>query len=129
MFNSYQLAIYRIIPKLTTINNKITIEGKRFEDTTAIVEWCRNVKDDEARAQRLKAVRDLVLKQHEILEDFAAEFMQHIQHDPQFSTVARHEPEWQNFTTIAFNAQQRQERNSLDLKQTESFPTKTVERL
>ena len=104
MFNSYQLAMYRIALKLTVINNEIAIEGKRFEDTAAIVEWCRDVKDDDARAQRLKAVRDLVLKQQEILEDFAAEFMQHIQHDPQFSTVARHEPEWQDFTTIAFNA-------------------------
>ena len=119
--------MYCIASKLKVINNEIAIEGKQFEDTAAIVEWCRDVKDDEAWAQRLKAVRDLVLKQQEILEDFAAEFMQHIQYDPQFSTVARHEPEWQDFTTIASNAQQRQERNSLDLKQTESFPTKTVE--
>ena len=37
-------------------------------------------------------------------------FLKHIQHDPQFSTVAKHEHEWQDFTTITFNAQQRQKR-------------------
>ena len=45
-----------------------------------------------------------------MLEDFAAEFMQHIQHDSQFSIVIRHESEWQNFIIITLNAQQRQKR-------------------
>ena len=110
MFNSYQLTMYRTVPELTIVNNEIAIKDKRFENTAAIVKWCRNVEDDETRAQRSKAVRDLVLKQQKILKNFAAKFMQHIQHDPQFSTVARHESEWQDFIIITFNAQQRQKR-------------------
>ena len=57
------------------MNNEIALGGRKFKDTAAIVEWCREVKDDEARSLRLKAVRDLVLRQQEMLEDFAAEFM------------------------------------------------------
>ena len=110
MSTHYHLALSRTAPELTVVNNEVALGGKKFKDTAAIVEWCREATDDAARSLRLKAVRDLVLRQQEILEDFAAEFMQHIQHDPQFSTVVRHEPEWQDFTTIALNAQQRQER-------------------
>ena len=75
-----------------------------------IVEWCRNVKNDETRVERLKIVKDFVFKQQKMLKNFAAKFMQHIQHDLQFSTIVKHEFKWQNFIIIAFNAQQRQKK-------------------
>ena len=45
-----------------------------------------------------------------MLKNFVVEFMQHIQHDSQFSIVIRHESKWQNFIIIILNAQQRQKR-------------------
>ena len=43
-----------------------------------------------------------------MLKNFAAKFMQYIQHDSQFSTIVKHEFEWQNFIIIMFNVQQKQ---------------------
>ena len=53
MSASYQLAKYRTAPELTVVNNGIAIGDRRFESTAAIVEWCRDVKDNESRAERL----------------------------------------------------------------------------
>ena len=101
----YQLIKYRIISKLIIINNEIAIKNKQFKNTVVIVKWCRNVKNDEMRIERLKVVKDIVFKQQKMLKNFATEFMQHIQHDLQFLTIVRHKLEWQNFIIIAFNIQ------------------------
>ena len=90
----HQLIKYRTASKLTIINNEIAIKNRQFENTVIIVEWCKNVKDDETQIEKLKVVKDLVLKQQKMLKNFAAEFMQYIQHDSQFSTIVRHELEW-----------------------------------
>ena len=110
MFFFHQLIKYRIASKLMIINNKITIKNRQFENTVIIVKWCRDVKNDETRIEKLKVVKDFVLKQQKMLKNFAAKFMQHIQHDLQFSTIIKHEFEWQNFIIITFNAQQRQKK-------------------
>ena len=110
MFFFHQLIKYCIASKLIIINNEITIKNKQFKNTIIIIEWCRNVKNDETQAEKLKVVKDFIFKQQKMLKNFAAEFMQHIQHDSQFSTIVRHEFEWQDFIIITFNAQQRQKR-------------------
>ena len=110
MFIHYHLILSRIALELIVINNEVALKGKKFKNIVVIVKWCRKATDDATRFLKLKVVRNLILRQQEILKDFVVEFMQHIQHDSQFSIVIRHEPEWQNFIIIALNAQQRQKR-------------------
>ena len=74
----HQLIKYRIVLKLTIINNEIAIENRQLKNIIVIVEWCKDVKDDETQAERLKVVKDFVFKQQKMLKNFAAEFMQHI---------------------------------------------------
>ena len=70
---------------------------------------------------KLKAVRDLVLRQHDLLEDFAAEFVQQIKGYPQFSNVARQDNEWKDFTALAFNAQKKRDRLEGSLRTMKRF--------
>ena len=110
MFIHYHLTLSRIAFELIVINNEVALKDKKFKNIVVIVKWCRKITNDATRFLKLKVMKNLILKQQKILKDFVAEFMQHIQHNSQFSIVIWHELKWQNFIIITLNAQQRQKR-------------------
>ena len=64
-------------------------------------------KSEEQRDQifEIKNCKKFNVEIIKMLKDFVAKFMQHIQHNLQFSIVIWHESKWQNFIIITLNAQ------------------------
>ena len=101
---------YSSVLELKLIKNQIAFGAVTFSISAAVLAWCRAVSDNEVIYQRFKAIRDLMLQQHNRLKDFAVEFVRNVKICAQYSSAAHQNRAWQDLNVLTINAEKRQER-------------------
>ena len=107
---------YSSVSELKLIENQIVLDVITFPIFAAVLAWCRIVSDNKIIYQRLKAVRDLMLQQHNRLKNFAVEFVQDVKICAQYSSAAHQNKAWQDLNVLIINAEKRQKRVKKSIK-------------
>ena len=78
---------YNNVFELKLIKNQAVFDAITFSTFAAVLAWCRTVSDNKIIYQRFKAIRNLMLQQHNCLKNFAVEFMREIKICAQYLSI------------------------------------------
>ena len=107
---------YSNVFELKLIKDQIAFDAVTFSIFVAVFAWCWAVFDNKIIYQRFKTRRDLMLQQHNLLKNFAIEFMRKVKIYAQYLFTVYQNRTWQNFNVLIINAKKYQERIKENIK-------------